>query len=617
MAGHHAAVIGELDELIALHPLREQLYERRMLALYRAGRQAEALKAFDQLRGQLRDELGVDPGEPLQQLQRQVLTHDPALDVHPAAATDRSDAGVKPSPPLVIDSEPGSDRHPRRRPRYRQQRWVIGSCAVVVAAAAAATTAVVVSQTPRSSLRTLPPNSVGMIDADGSLHDAVAVGQSPDGIVYGFNSLWVANSEDGTVQRVNPHTREVVQTIPVGASPTAVAVAGNDVWVVNSAAGTVSKIDPVDNTVASTVSVGGLPTAIAAGPSGVWVANSGDDTVQRIDPATGTVGAAFDVGDGPDGLAVDAHSVWVANGRDRTLSRLDPDTGQQQPGSPVVGVGAGPKGLALTPSAVWVASEASLSVTRFDVTTGLMTQVHVGDGPHAIVSAAAKIWVSDEYAGTITEIDPASNNRVLHNYATGSSPRGLAVVDSSHNRWSKKSGTSGMPISVFGSNDHAGYDRVTHYVAQVLRELGYRPVVREGPPPPDVRTLQAIGNPRNRIQVGVADGWAADYPSPSTFFDDLFTCHSIGQDNNNPSNRSLYCNRTVDGRIAEAEAEAAESADPTRARTLWTEIDHRVADDAPIVPTFNGQDTTLVSSRVGNYENTPLDLPPLDQIWVQ
>lgn len=45
MAGHHAAVIGELDELIALHPLREQLYERRMLALYRAGRQAEALKA--------------------------------------------------------------------------------------------------------------------------------------------------------------------------------------------------------------------------------------------------------------------------------------------------------------------------------------------------------------------------------------------------------------------------------------------------------------------------------------------------------------------------------------------------------------------------------------------
>jgi YVTN family beta-propeller protein len=429
LAGHHAAVIGELDELIAQHPLREQLYERRMLALYRAGRQAEALNSFDRLRGQLRDELGVDPGEPLQRLQRQVLTHDPALDVHPAAATDQSDAGVTPSPTLVTDSEPGSDRQPPRRPRYRQRRWVIGSCAVILAAAVAATTAVVVSQTQRSSLRTLPPSSVGVIDADGSLHDAVAVGQSPDGIVYGFNSLWVANSEDGTVQRVNPHTREVVQTIRVGASPTAVAVAGNDVWVVNSAVGTVSKIDPKDNTVASTVSVGALPTAIAAGPSGVWVANSGDDTVQRIDPITGIAGRAFDVGDGPDGLAVDEHSVWVANGREGTLSHLDAATGQ--PLGPSVAVGSGAKGLALTPDAVWVANEAGLSVTRVDVTTGLITQIQVGDGPHAIVSAAGKIWASDEYAGTITEIDPASNNRVLHNYATGSSPRGLAVAGSS------------------------------------------------------------------------------------------------------------------------------------------------------------------------------------------
>jgi peptide/nickel transport system substrate-binding protein len=109
-------------------------------------------------------------------------------------------------------------------------------------------------------------------------------------------------------------------------------------------------------------------------------------------------------------------------------------------------------------------------------------------------------------------------------------------------------------------------------------------------------------------------GWGADYPAPSTFFDDLFTCRSIGHDNNNPSNRSLYCNRAVDGRIAAAEA--AESSDPTQARMLWSKVDKLVVDDAPIVPTFNGQDTTLVSSRVGNYENTPLDLPPLDQIWV-
>src|SRR6266542_1050205 len=103
LAGHHAAVIGELDELIAQHPLREQLYERRMLALYRAGRQSEALNTFDQLRGQLRDELGVDPGEPLQRLQQQVLTHDPTLDMPLAPDSDRPAApvaaAVTPVPP--------------------------------------------------------------------------------------------------------------------------------------------------------------------------------------------------------------------------------------------------------------------------------------------------------------------------------------------------------------------------------------------------------------------------------------------------------------------------------------------------------------------------------------
>jgi len=152
LAGHHAAVIGELDELIAQHPLREQLYERRMLALYRAGRQSEALNTFDQLRGQLRDELGVDPGEPLQRLQQQVLTHDPTLDMPLAPDSDR------PAAPVAAAVTPV----PPDRRRLTRRRLIVSS-AVVVAGAVAGTTAVVVSQTPGSSLRALPPNSVGVI----------------------------------------------------------------------------------------------------------------------------------------------------------------------------------------------------------------------------------------------------------------------------------------------------------------------------------------------------------------------------------------------------------------------------------------------------------------------
>ncbi len=167
LAGHEAAVIGELDELLALHPLREQLYERQMLALYRAGRQSEALNSYDRLRRQLRHELGVDPGEPLQRLHQQVLAHDQALDMQPAPDSDRPAPAVTPNPP--------------HRRRLTRRRLIVGS-AVAVAGAVAATTAVVVSQTPHSSLRTLPPNSVGVIAADGSLHDAVSVGQNPGGI---------------------------------------------------------------------------------------------------------------------------------------------------------------------------------------------------------------------------------------------------------------------------------------------------------------------------------------------------------------------------------------------------------------------------------------------------
>jgi DNA-binding SARP family transcriptional activator/Tfp pilus assembly protein PilF len=77
--GGHGDLIAELRGLIAEHPLRERLRGLLMLALYRAGRQADALTAFRDARRQLHDELGVEPSAPLQQLHQQILTADPAL----------------------------------------------------------------------------------------------------------------------------------------------------------------------------------------------------------------------------------------------------------------------------------------------------------------------------------------------------------------------------------------------------------------------------------------------------------------------------------------------------------------------------------------------------------
>jgi DNA-binding SARP family transcriptional activator/tetratricopeptide (TPR) repeat protein len=77
--GRHDSVVGELRARADAHPLRERPWGQLMLALYRAGRQGEALAAYQQVRAALRTELGVDPGEELRQLHQQILTADPAI----------------------------------------------------------------------------------------------------------------------------------------------------------------------------------------------------------------------------------------------------------------------------------------------------------------------------------------------------------------------------------------------------------------------------------------------------------------------------------------------------------------------------------------------------------
>ena len=77
--GRHATLVPELQRLAEAHPLREGLHAARMLALYRSGRQAEALEAYRQVRVLLDEELGVEPGAQLRTLHERILRQDPAL----------------------------------------------------------------------------------------------------------------------------------------------------------------------------------------------------------------------------------------------------------------------------------------------------------------------------------------------------------------------------------------------------------------------------------------------------------------------------------------------------------------------------------------------------------
>jgi DNA-binding SARP family transcriptional activator len=115
----HAELVGELEALVTEHPLRERLRGLLMLALYRSGRQADALGAYRAARRILVDELGIEPGPALQELHQAILRQDPELSSAPAAEheLDRailvlpgSDAAIL---PLVSIAEPLA-RHPPR-----------------------------------------------------------------------------------------------------------------------------------------------------------------------------------------------------------------------------------------------------------------------------------------------------------------------------------------------------------------------------------------------------------------------------------------------------------------------------------------------------------------------
>ena len=133
--GRHAELISELEALIASYPHRERLREQQMLALYRSGRQSEALEVYRNVRATL-DEIGIEPGANLQRLERQILNGDAAID---APVQEDGPQSLQPTLPNRLLSLPRSSvsvsqssslpwRRRTRRTRTRSRRQ---SCLIV------------------------------------------------------------------------------------------------------------------------------------------------------------------------------------------------------------------------------------------------------------------------------------------------------------------------------------------------------------------------------------------------------------------------------------------------------------------------------------------------------
>src|SRR5918994_7361565 len=121
-AGRHGEVIGRLEALIAEEPLRERLHAQRMLALYRDGRQSEALEAYREARAALIEQIGVEPGPELKRLQEQILAQDPDLEAPPPPV--ELPVQLEGGSPLLAGRERELDWLRRRWARAREGRVV-------------------------------------------------------------------------------------------------------------------------------------------------------------------------------------------------------------------------------------------------------------------------------------------------------------------------------------------------------------------------------------------------------------------------------------------------------------------------------------------------------------
>ncbi|MFE5859370.1 BTAD domain-containing putative transcriptional regulator [Streptomyces virginiae] len=113
-SGEHHAVLGELDQLVAAHPLRERLRAVQLRALYRAGRQTQALESYEALRDRLAQDLGLDPGRELTALRQAILRQDADLDRPPHEESVGTPGDARPPAP---DGVPPAAPRPRTTPR--------------------------------------------------------------------------------------------------------------------------------------------------------------------------------------------------------------------------------------------------------------------------------------------------------------------------------------------------------------------------------------------------------------------------------------------------------------------------------------------------------------------
>ena len=382
-------MFGELESLVVVHPFQERLVAQLMLALYRSGRQAEALQAYERARHSLAVELGIEPGQALQHLERAILVHDRSLE-----------------PPTIAKSTvaPTAEAITQRS----RARLVVPALLVAVAVALAG---VLVARghgnTPASIV---PPTSVvAAIDPNtNTLVGAVPVDNLPTRIAAGMGQVWALSSVGGTMSRINARTLTVSNSVAVNAGHghlSSVALGADEGWVAYN--GTLVFISPESFLFARILfernGYGDIPD-VAADKGSIWVTSQLRRAVIRVDRASRRVDTTISAPAVPRAVAVAGGWVWVA-GFDKSSSagvllRIDSTRGTVSATIPLPGI---PGDLATGYGAIWVTVNSENAVWRIDPATGSVVRtIQVGSGPEAVAAGEGSVWVANAKDGTVS-----------------------------------------------------------------------------------------------------------------------------------------------------------------------------------------------------------------------
>ena len=409
--GRDAELVTELRALVRAHPLREGLRAKLMLALYRAGRQAEALDVYADARRALVEELGLEPGPDLQRLQQAILGHDPEL-------------------------EPPRGRFPAGR---RRRALVAAAAAAVLVVAALAATYALWRDEERERLVPGEGAIVTLDAADGSVRRSISTGRTPGAIAVRDGVAWIVDADAQTVLRLSESSR--VETLSTGATPTDIAAGADSIWVANGrpleqaqfvgpVATAVARLDPTTGTGRGSTQLGRRGGAlsnlvenhVAAKGNAVWAVTP-DFAVVRIEAATAAITArsyavpAAAVAAGPAG-------VWVL-GVDGAVARLDERTARPIARTKVPASSVG--SIAVGEDAAWVTSPSDGTLWR--IGTGRRPTVGAIDlarGVSDIAAGQGAVWVANPLTGTVTRIG-AESAAVERTVDLGGIPRSLTL----------------------------------------------------------------------------------------------------------------------------------------------------------------------------------------------